>query len=151
MAAKQKRRKNPNYKAAKEFERCDCGPDAERTLCREFFEGARDIWPMLWQDDRLRATVKACEQLYIDMEPIELDRMSPEHAYESFFDFDDRWRGHPFGVNQYWRHEMLLHLHKDLMRDLGGLIAAHTLAASPAGSLAVALNEEALAKKDPGQ
>jgi hypothetical protein len=121
-------------------------------LCRQFFEASRDLWPMLWKDDRLRATVEICVKN--GLRPLELDIIDPEEAYTNFFGLShgSLWYSIPQEVDDYWRYSRQVPLHMDLFRPLkqNDLIAWHTLATCPAGALAVILNDVACKKKDSG-
>ncbi|KAJ4352270.1 uncharacterized protein N0V89_007617 [Didymosphaeria variabile] len=128
---------------------CTCGPDAARELCRAFFEATRNFWPMLWKDDRLRATVAACEEAG-GMRPIELDRMPGTSAYRCFFQLacGSAWTGVPRGVDEYYRYVRMRALYADRKRTLTNIAGWHSLASVPAGALAVLLNDVACDRDD---
>jgi hypothetical protein len=148
-----KRKRNSDNKKGKEVyeESCRCAATVERSRCVQFFNATRSLWPMLWKDHSLRLTVAACEQHH-GLQPLGLDEMDPNVAYQSFFNLahGSLWSGVPVDVDEYWRYQRLRPLLMDLSRPLhqSALISWHTLACNPAGTLAVALNEEACRRRD---
>lgn len=146
----------------KEPNRCTCGPAAPRSLCVRFFEANRTFWPMLWKDDRFRATVEACERHH-GLEHLELDAMDPEEAYKNFFRLThgSRWTSTSVDFTGYWLYLRLVPLDIEIVQLLKttrlswdtaktSLMNWHTMATIPAGALAVALNDQACKQNDHG-
>jgi hypothetical protein len=152
LAKPRKKRKSEDEADAPEPKACRCGPEASRELCGEFFEATSNLWPMLWKDRRLRATVAACVEAQ-HMQPIELDRLPATSAYRLFFQIANgsAWTNVPQGVDEYYRYMRMKLLHTDRKRTLKDLVGWHSLASVPAGALAVILNDIAYQCQDAGK